>query len=248
MFFGSAPVQAEQTSTGVAISLPFAVDTDANGSIICNTQSGATPCTKEYDSTIIGVLVLNPAISLERSDASASRSGQITRPVISMGKAYVRVKKIDGGIKKGDLITSSTTPGLGQKVAKSGYTLGIALEDTTFEVNETEKTILVSLSIRPAFFSTNAKSNLIQLVREGVEGTYSSPLSALRFMLAAAITLLSVVLGFLYFGKVARSGVEAIGRNPLAGRMIQVSVGMNVLLTIAIMAAGVTISYFILVM
>jgi len=236
-------VQAQQTSSGVAVSLRFSTADVSDGDIVCNTPEGAIPCRKPYDSTIIGVLVLSPAVSLERIDAT----GSATMPVISMGKAYVRVRSIEGGVKKGDFITSSETPGLGQKVEKSGYIIGISLEDAAFATGEAEKKILVALSIRPAFFSTNAKSNLMQLIREGVEGTYTSPLSALRFILAAATTLLSVILGFIYFGRVARSGVEAIGRNPLAGKMIQLSVVFNILLTIGIMGAGVTISYFILV-
>jgi len=237
-------VLAQQTSSGVAISLPFASEGGVDGDIVCNTATGAVPCAKAYDTTMIGVLVMNPAISLEKSATPSST----TKPVISMGKAYVRVQQKESGIKKGDLITSSETPGLGQVGDKSGYILGVSLEDVRFASGEQEKKVLVSLSIRPAYFSTTAKSNLIQLVKEGVEGTYSSPLSALRFLLAAAVTLLSIILGFLYFGNVARSGVEAIGRNPLAGHMIQLSVVFNVLLTIGIMATGVTISYFILVL
>jgi len=237
-------VMAQQTSSGVAVSLPFAGGAGVDGDIVCNTKEGAVPCAKVSDPTMIGVLVLNPAISLENNTEATGS----TKPVISVGKAYVRVASVQGGLKKGDFITSSTTPGLGMKALQSGYITGVVIEPVTFDGADTEKKVLVALNIRPAFFSTTAKSNIIQLVREGVEGTYTSPLSALRFLLAAAVTLLSIVLGFLYFGRVARSGVEAIGRNPLAGRMIQVSVLFNVLLTIGIMGAGVAISYFILVL
>jgi len=248
IFFFFQPLTAvlaqQQTSSGVAVSLPYIGDTGVDGDIVCSTKTGAVSCTKPYDTTMIGVLVINPAVSLERSITVEPN----TKPILAMGKAYVRVKKVEGGIKKGDMITSSETAGLGQKAMASGYIIGTAIEDMNFETGEEEKKVLITLSIRPAYMPTSGKANLIQLIREGVEGTYTNPLSALRFLLAAAITLLSIVLGFLYFGRVARSGVEAIGRNPLAGKMIQMSVAFNVLLTVGIMATGVTISYFILVL
>jgi hypothetical protein len=224
--------------------MPFVTDAGSNGDIVCNTKTGAVQCIKPFDPTMIGVLVVNPAVSLEKTDSSEPN----TKLVLSMGKAYVRVERVEGGLKKGDMITSSEKAGLGKKVSQSGYVLGTVLEDVQFDSTDQEKLVLISLSIRPAYFPASNKANVIQLVREGVEGVYSSPLSALRFMLAAATTLLSVILGFLYFGRVARSGVEAIGRNPLAGKMIQMSVLFNVILTIGIMATGVTISYFILVL
>jgi len=235
---------AQQTSSGVAVSMPFAADDGKDGDIVCSTPTGAVPCSKSMDATMIGVLVLSPAVSLEREATYEANR----KPVISLGKAYVRVGRTEGGIKKGDPISSSTTPGLGAKAIATGYILGMSMEDVTFAEGEQEKLILVSLNIRPSYFPAPAKANLIQLIREGMEGTYSSPLSALRFLLAAVITLLSIGFGFLYFGHVARSGVEAIGRNPLAGRMIQLAVVFNVFLTIAIMGTGVGVSYFILTM
>ena len=248
LFFLVSPrasvVMAQQTSSGVAVSLPFATEAGVDGDVVCSTKTGAVPCSKSMDSTMIGVLVINPAVSLDREITYEPN----TKPVIAMGKAYVRVKREDIGIKRGDLITSSATPGLGQKASQSGYILGMALEDVMFDASDQEKKVLITLNIRPAFFPATTKANLIQLVREGIEGTYTNPLSALRFILAASITLLSILLGFLYFGRIARNGVEAIGRNPLAGRMIQMAVIFNVLLTIGIMGAGVGVSYFILVM
>ncbi|KKU82490.1 MAG: hypothetical protein UY11_C0046G0010, partial [Candidatus Amesbacteria bacterium GW2011_GWC2_47_8] len=41
---------------------------------------------------------------------------------------------------------------------------------------------------------------------------------------------------------------EAVGRNPLAGRLIQLSVVLNLLLTALIMGSGLVIAYLILVL
>ena len=65
--------------------------------------------------------------------------------------------------------------------------------------------------------------------------------------MAGIVALVSVLAGLIFFGKVARGGIEAIGRNPLASKMIWLSVVMNVVLTTAIMLVGVAIGYLILV-
>ena len=55
-------------------------------------------------------------------------------------------------------------------------------------------------------------------------------------------------LGFIYFGRIAKAGVEAIGRNPLASRTITSGLVLHILLTIVIVGAGLGIGYLILVL
>jgi F0F1-type ATP synthase membrane subunit c/vacuolar-type H+-ATPase subunit K len=66
--------------------------------------------------------------------------------------------------------------------------------------------------------------------------------------MAFIIGFSSVVTGFIYFGKVARSGVEALGRNPLAARLIQFGIFINLLLTFGIMLLGGVIAYVIIIL
>ena len=58
----------------------------------------------------------------------------------------------------------------------------------------------------------------------------------------------SFVMGFVYFGRVARSGIEAIGRNPLASRIIQFNVILHILISIVIVLVGLAIAYLILIL
>jgi F0F1-type ATP synthase membrane subunit c/vacuolar-type H+-ATPase subunit K len=62
------------------------------------------------------------------------------------------------------------------------------------------------------------------------------------------IVLLSFVLGLVYFGRASRAGIEAIGRNPLAKRAIQMSIVMYVALSIVIILVGLAIAYLILIL
>ena len=169
------------------------------------------------------------------------------KPIISSGKAFVRVTNINGQIRTGDFVTTSSVLGAGQLADKSGNVLGVALEPFTNTESGAEGKILVSIGIRPAIVATSARSNLVESLKLALLAPTLTPLSSLRYLLAMVVAVVSFVLGFIYFGRVARSGVEAVGRNPLAARLIQVNVAINLVLTVAIMAGGLILAYFILI-
>jgi len=62
------------------------------------------------------------------------------------------------------------------------------------------------------------------------------------------VTITSFILGFVYFGRVARSGVEAIGRNPLASRIIQFNMLLHIVMSMVIVLIGLAIAYLILIL
>jgi len=229
------------TSSAMAIPVPFDGE-PKDGSVLCTTSSGYKLCDRAYDPSAFGVVSLMPAVSFELDGGSNG-----TAPVMSAGKTFVLISSANGSIKKGDYVTTSTQPGIAQKAMKSGYVLGTALED----FNETDPLrtgkILISVSIRPTVLSKGAGENLLDLIKEGVDAAFLSPLASLRYIVAAVVVASSVIMGFIYFGRVARSGVEAIGRNPLAGKRIQASVVINVFLTLIIMGGGVLIAYMVLI-
>ncbi len=222
---------AQTSGSGVAVSIDLPAEGMIDGSIIC----GSTLCSIPYDSSVMGVYTENPAVLLENTSLVEGK------PVISSGKVYVR---FEGSIKKDEYVTTSDKPGVGQKATHNGYVLGTALEDFAGPSGK----ILVSLGIRPAVLATGTTDNLWEALRQGLSSLYLTPLSALRYAMAMIITLAAFVLGFIYFGRVARSGVEAVGRNPLAGRTIEFTVVVNIILTGLIMASGLLLAYLILVL
>lgn len=232
---------AQDTSSGVTISIPIADDNAKDGSIISSSSKGYVLSSVVYDQLVYGVITENPSVFIENINL------EDTKPVTSLGKAYVLVSTINGEIKINDLVTTSTIPGVGQKATVNGFILGTALENYSEPNKDTIGKILVS--INPKYDSSiSTQANLLQMLRSGMDAFPLSPLASLRYILAAIITIIAFALGFMYFGKVARTGVEALGRNPLAGRMIQLSVVFNLLLTFAIMAIGLAIAYLILVL
>lgn len=243
IFLLTSPITsyAQEASSGVTISITIIDKNAKDGNIIVSTSKGYALSKIPYDPNIYGVITENPSLFIENINLSD------TKPVLSKGKAKVLVSTINGNIKTNDLITTSAIPGVGQKETINGFILGVALQNYT-EPNK-DKIGKILVSINPRFNgSFTAQGNLLQLLRSGLDAFPLAPLASLRYVLAGIITTITFVLGFMYFGKVARTGVEALGRNPLAGRMIQLSIVLNLLLTLAIMAIGLGIAYLILVL
>lgn len=228
-----------QVTSGVAYTIPVAGENIEPGSIVCQGEGGFSLCAADYSPSIYGVVVDNPAVSLQMDIEESSQE------VLTDGLALVRVTNAAGAIAVGDLITSSTTSGVGVKSVQNGYVLGVAMEP--YDSGDIG-TIKVAINIHPAAGFSSARSNLIEVLRKGASSPLFEPLDSLRYLLAAAILLLAFVFGFVYFGRVASSGVEAVGRNPLAGKLIQFTVLLHVLVTIVIVFVGLFLAYLILIL
>lgn len=239
--FTDANAQAqidEDKYSGMAITAELSGN-PPEGSIISISNKSYKLSEREYDGSIFGVVSKNPAISLDNIP------NENLTYLVYAGQARVLVSTANGDIKKNDFITSSATPGVGAKALVNGFIVGSALED--FSGKETG-TILVD--INPHYntsLATGINRNIFDILKTARQSAYLSPLEALRYVIAAIVALLAFVLGFAYFGRVAQKGVEAVGRNPLAGKMIETSVILNVLLTALIIIVGLGVSYLILI-
>lgn len=212
-----------------------------DGDIISNSDNGYTLTRSSYDPRLYGVVTINPAVAFNTNEPG------VRYPVVSSGNTFVNVSTINGKIKDGDPITSSPIPGVGMKASESGYVLGYAMEN--FNSDDAREIKKIKVSVNKQFYaplSSGPRSSLLDIFRLSTIATYEKPLTVLRYLVAAIVVLLSFILGFLSFGRVASVGVEALGRNPLAARMIQLGILLNVLITIMILASGLAISFFIL--
>lgn len=212
-----------------------------DGMLVCATPTGNELCSREGDPNMLGVVTLNPALSFAEATPSA---GQV--PVADGGKVTVLVSGANGEIREGEFVTSSSRAGYAVKAIKSGFVLGTALADFVPTSPESTGTITVAVAIKPAVLSTKAGNNLLEMIKQGVEAAYLSPVSALRYVVAGIILIVSVGFGLSHFGKLAKSGVEAVGRNPLASKAIELSVLLNVILTVGVILVGVTVAYLVM--
>ena len=170
------------------------------------------------------------------------------RLVMQKGDVLVRVSSQNGNIEVGDLVTTSTVPGVAKKATSNGFILGLALEAYASDDSETTGNILVSINIHPTSSFVGDRANLVANIRQALSAPVIAPLASLRYLLAFIIAILAFALGFLYFGRVVKSGVEAVGRNPLASRVIQITVIINILITLVIVVTGLAIALLILIL
>jgi F0F1-type ATP synthase membrane subunit c/vacuolar-type H+-ATPase subunit K len=71
-------------------------------------------------------------------------------------------------------------------------------------------------------------------------------MTVFKYFIAALIVFASFFFGFYIFGRVAGKGVEALGRNPLASKMIEMGIVMNVVITVVIILSGLGLALVIL--
>lgn len=235
-------IYGQDTSAGIALAITINDKNAKDGHIIVSTPKGYQLTSVAYDSNMYGILTESPAVFLENIEDPNSR------PVIHSGKAYVLVSSINGNIKKNDFITTSTIAGVGQKATRNGMILGTALEDYSNSNQKATGKILVA--VNPHFNASFAdnKTNVLEVLRNASDPTTLTQATSLRYVIAAGIVLISFGIGFVYFGRVTSSGVEALGRNPLASRMIQLNLVLNLALMVVIIVVGLGIGYMILVL
>ena len=233
-------VFAQVDSLGVAIPVEVTEEVQ-NGDIICSLEGGLALCKSGYDPATYGVITQSPSLALESPDLPG-------KPLaVTTGDAIVRVSTVNGQIAVGDIITTSQNPGVGQKATVNGFALGVAMEEFTSELPEDIGEILVSINIHPTSSFVGARSNLVSNIRQALSSPVVAPLDSLRYLLAFIIAMVSFALGFVYFGRVVRTGVEAIGRNPLAKSAIQATIVVNVIVTIVIVLTGLGLALLILI-
>ena len=232
-------VYGQEQATGVANPIPLTGPEIVNGAIVCTGVSGYKLCDITYESGIFGVV----STSLAAQFIMESRESTY---VLSEGTAVVRVSGVNGAIETGTLITTSRVAGVGQRADRGGNVLVSALEPFTPASPDEIGEIAVSLHIHPTTAFTDVRSNLLEALRAGLAAPVLTPLAALRYILSAFVIVSTFILCFVYFGRIARTSIESIARNPLASRKIEFTVLLQVFLMVVIAFFGFGIAYLIL--
>ncbi len=245
LFLKAAPSFALETpfSPKVGISVLVEGENVKTGNIVSIYDGKYVLSSREYDSNIVGVVDENASVLFDTIENTGSL------PIVSNGEAYVLVSTVNGPIIPGDVITASSIKGVGMKAVKSGIALGQALEKYDNTDTNAVGEILVSVSIHSfsgGSFFADLESSLLSLVKGGTLAATDAPSKFLKYIFASLVGIISLILGVSHFGKTARSGVEAIGRNPLAQKTITAGIIMNIGLTVAVTVAGLLIAYLIL--
>ncbi len=238
--FGTHEVKAEDIS-----SIGIATYMDVNervedGDIISSTNKGYILSDKSYDPQVVGVVSSKPAIALKTD------SKQKGVPVVNIGTVLAKVSGLNGDIKKGDYITSSETPGVGIKATRNGYIVGQAMEDLSFENEDAIELVTLNLNLHFMQVGDQVTNSIWQIFSLSQLAAYEEPVKVFKYVVSAIVLLMSFGFGFLIFSRAINTGIQALGRNPLAGRMIQLSIIFNVVLVIIIIMSGIGIVWLFL--
>jgi len=227
---------AQELRTGQIASNTKIDDQSAKaGDILSKGEKGIVRASSPYDKNLFGVVVENPSIVLNKEDSS-------TLPIISYGEVLVRVSVKNGEIKSGDFITSSSAAGVGQKATESGFIIGKALEDLT------SQEALISVFVNIQYRTVEGEPSLgriFSFLGSSLKSPENLP-EVLRYIFALLVGGGAFFLGFISFGRSLRTGIEAVGRNPLAKASIQVAIALNLLGITILTAAGIALSLFII--
>ena len=203
------------------------------GDIVSKTKNGVVSSHVPYSKEMIGVVV-----SREKPVFVFGKPSTSTVTVASFGKAMIRVSNIGGKIKQGDFITSSNKPGVGQKANRPGYVIGRSLED----FNGEEGFVMAEINVQYINNQNNIDNGAsIKKVVNAMEKQLSMPENfpnVLRYGFAFISGAGSLLLGFFLLGGVLRTGIEAMGRNPLAKNSIIITVVLNLIGVALVMAVG----------
>ena len=225
-----------QTLPSIAKNIEI-LDSDVRvGNIISQTENGFVKTNIPYDQNLVGVIGENPIMIFGKPSTS-------TFPLISYGEALVLVSNKNGEIKKGDFITSSEIPGVGQKATESGYVLGNALEDFN------QKEGLIRVFVWPHYESFPPSKISIRTLFTQILQLMGRPENfpeVLRYIFAVILAILSLVVGFFGFVRTLAKGLEAIGRNPLAKKSIQFSMILNLIGIVILTLAGLGLALFVI--
>lgn len=247
------PIVNAQESRGIEVTSVYEIaDKDAaEGDILKATDKGLVRADIGFDNKMFGV-VSNQPLLVYRSQVQG-------KPVVRSGIAQVNITTLNGPIRYGDYITTSTILGKGQKASESGYTLGVALSQ--FDGTGASQidgprgkvasgTIQVAIRIEYTEL-TNPRfaGRLFGFLGTAVLENVSDPKqigNVIRFIAAGLVVLLSFTFGFLTFSRSIAKSIEALGRNPLAKSTIQLSMIINIALLVITAIVGIAASILII--
>lgn len=224
-----------------------------------NDASKIKPATQKSLSKILGIVVAPNDAPV----ALTKNNGKTQLYVANFGQYKVLVSDQNGQIRRGDYINMSSLAGIGMKADNTqNIVVGKALASfngqTDAQSTETLKnnlgrnlavhigTIPVDINIGRNPLLINPQANLPGFLEKASQGIADKPVSAARVYLSLAVLVATTILAgsVLYAG--IRSGMIAMGRNPLAKRSIIRNLLQVVITSFIVFLVGIFAVYLLL--
>jgi F0F1-type ATP synthase membrane subunit c/vacuolar-type H+-ATPase subunit K len=238
--FAQEPILGTEAALGVARLVDINEENVKDGAVVATSEEGPILANKPYDGHVIGVVARDAAIIISSSDITDGL------PVIQNGQVYILVSSRDGAIEKGDLLTTSTIPGVAVRANQSGYVLGSSLEDYDNSDPEKIEKIVAELDLHYFNSKPTFPGSLSDIFKIAILSTDEGPDPLFKYIVAALVAIGSFVLGYMTFSRTAAKGVEALGRNPSAKATIHLGIIFNVAIVVIIIITGLTVAFLIL--
>lgn len=191
------------------------------------------------DAQVYGVTAAQPPVVFA--------TGENETPVVTEGIVFVQVSAEAGAIQRGDLLVSSSRPGVAMRAGdERQHVFAIALEAYA---EDADGLIQAEVGAARAQLLRAQKQELAAAaLEESTEDAQEQPLSFIRG--AVAVTLVVGALGFLLysFRSLLTHGVVSVGRNPRARGSIMTFSVANILFALLLCAVVVFIAVAILVL
>jgi hypothetical protein len=208
---------------------------------------------------VFGVVVSSSDAAVSLSNTSAERETFVA----NSGQYEVLVSNQNGPVKSGDYIAISALSGVGMKASNiQQFVLGKALNSfdgvTSIEGNTTLKTstgeqqvtlgrvtIEVSVAHNP-HFSKEKEAGVPQFLNDLAQVVTDKPVTAFRIYASLGVVLIcALVAGIILFSGV-RTGMTAVGRNPLAKKSISRGLLQVTLMALIVFVIGLIAVYLLL--
>lgn len=236
----------ETTDTGLQVGMVVALSTEGSSTIERATQGNAK--------RVVGVVT-----TFENSSVTLA-SGQTRTLVESEGQVEVYVSDLAGPIKQGDLLAMSPLKGVLMKASDNdGSTiLGIATEDVDFSTDTQVASVEQNGKSKDAKI-TKTKVNLNNKGSDNGQGQaepstlaklgksiVGKDVGEVRVLMAFIIFIIVLIAeGGIIYGAVS-SAITALGRNPMARKIIHREIIQVLLVAIGVLLLGLGAVYAVL--
>jgi hypothetical protein len=185
------------------------------------------------DARVYGVTAERPVLVFSTSDDAL--------PVVTNGVTTVRVSGVNGPIARGDLLMTSSEPGVSVLAGlEDEYVFAVALESW---LASSTGVILAEVGVEQA-----RARQLSRLEAVATAGMERRPISLARGLIAVVIAVGGLMFVLYSFRSVIKAGVVSIGRNPRARTAIMTLAIGNILfaLVLCLLALFVAVAVLIL--
>ncbi len=215
-----------------------------------NTFAGVYPSAKPNDPNVFGVIDFNSTVI-----TGITAPNRI--PIIQSGTINVYVSNLNGNIQKGDLITSSIVPGVGEKNTNTGMVIGVANASflksniiKTETINVKGKNVKISIEKIPVLLSFQEyyDNNALQSQFNGFLPNFiKKGVSFVNIIIAIIIVLMGFIIFLIGTLSSLRQLMGAMIRNPTSKRLAINSAIIVIFILLLIFILTIAMGYAFLV-